>query len=262
MSAAAGILTFQACVFRPQTKHCTPIMQAQDATAVYLFKLWPWIEANKKRIIIGVGIIIAAIFIFSFVSWEKSKGEVDAGQALTSVMISTEGSQLADACLKIAADHPSTLAGQRALLQAAASLFEAGRYADSQTQFQNFLDQHPDSAFSGQAALGVAACIDAQGKPDLAVDAYQRAIGSLSDAEGTGVAKLAIARIYETQGKFKEAIALYGEVMHANPNGALGSEASVRAMELNAKSSSATGASATGPAVSLPAANVPFQLSH
>jgi predicted negative regulator of RcsB-dependent stress response len=236
-------------------------MQAQDAATIYIFKLWPWIEANKKRILIAVGIIIAAIFIFSFVSWHRGKGEVDAGQALTAALISSDGSKLADACLKIAADHPSTLAGHRALLQAAAAMFDAGRYADAQAQFQNYLDAHPDGAFSGQASLGVAACLDSQGNSDLAVSAYQRAIGNLSDAEGTGVAKLAIARIYETQGKLNDALALYGEVIHANPNNAIGSEASVRAMELKSKPS--TGAvSSPSPAPAVPAANAPFQLSH
>jgi predicted negative regulator of RcsB-dependent stress response len=234
-------------------------MQSQDAAAVYLFKLWPWIEANKKRILVGAGIIIAVILVFYFISSQREQNEIDAGKALTQAVVSGNGGQLADAYLKIAADHPATLAGQRALLQAAATLFETGRYADAQTQFQNFLDAHADSAFSGQAALGVAASLDAQGKSDLAVAAYQRAVNSLSDTEGTGIAKLAIARIYETQGKPNDALSLYGEVMRANPNGALGSEASVWAMELQARPSSSA---VSVPTPAAPAAAAPFQLSH
>lgn len=232
-------------------------MEAQDAATIYIFKLWPWIEANKKRLAVGVGIIAAAILILFYVASQRAQKEVDAGQALTQVAVSSDVGQLADAYLKIAADYPSTLAGQRALLQAAGTLFETGRYADAQTQFQNFFDAHPDSMLSGQALLGVAACLDAQGKSDLAVGAYQRAIGSLSDAEGTGIAKLAIARIDETQGKPNDALALYAEVARANPNGELGSEASVRAMELKTKSPSTT---VSEPAA--PAANASFQLSH
>jgi predicted negative regulator of RcsB-dependent stress response len=234
-------------------------MEAQDAATIYIFKLWPWIEANKKRLAVGAGIIVAAILILFYVSSRRVQKEVDAGQALTQAVVSSDGGQLADAYLKIAADYPSTLAGQRALLQAAGTLFETGRYADAQTQFQNFLDAHPDSILSAQAMLGVAACIDAQGKSDLAVGAYQRAIGSLTDAEGTGVAKLAIARIYEAQGKPNDAQALYAEVARANPNGALGSEAEMRAMELKTKSPSTT---VPTPAPAAPAANAPFQLSH
>jgi len=242
------ILTFQACVLGLQTKHCSPIMQPQDATAVYLFKLWPWIEANKKRIVIGAGITVVVIFIFSFISWKMNQREMEAGNALTQAVVSSAGTQqLADAYLKVAADHPSTIAGQRALLQGAAALFETGKYTDAQAQFQKFLDAHPDSAFSGQASLGVAASLDAQGdKSDLAVAAYQRAIAGLSDAEGTAIAKLAIARIFEAQGKMNEALALCAEVVRANPNAAIGSEASMRAMELRFKiPASSTAPSAT-----------------
>src|ERR1017187_5796324 len=34
-------------------KDCAFIMQAQDATTVFLLKLWPWVEANKNRLIPG-----------------------------------------------------------------------------------------------------------------------------------------------------------------------------------------------------------------
>jgi predicted negative regulator of RcsB-dependent stress response len=229
-------------------------MQAQDATAVYLFKLWPWIEANKKRIVIGGAIIIALALVLSFVSWQAGKKEQLAGEALTLALVTTEPGQLSDAFLKIAADHPSTLAGQRAVLQAAAALFQSGRYADAQAQFQSFLDAHPDSQFSGQAALGVAASLDAQGKTDLAVGAYQRAISDLNDVEGTGIAKLAVARIYETQGKVNEALGLYGDVVRASPGSAIGSEASMRAMELKSKATATPSSAAAQPG--------PFNLSH
>jgi tetratricopeptide (TPR) repeat protein len=217
-------------------------MQPQDATAVYLFKLWPWIEDNKKRIAIGIGIIIAAILFFYFISSQREQKEINAGKALTDAVIGGSGGQLADAYLKINADYPATLAGQRALLQAAAALFTAEKYADAQTQFQKFLDTYPDSAFYGQAQLGVAVSLDAQGKLDLAAGAYQKAVNS-SDAMTVNAAKLAMARIYESQGKLNEAFTLYEDVARADPNGTFGSEAEQRAMELKTKSSSPAPAS-------------------
>ena len=211
-------------------------MQPQDATTVWFFKLWPWIEVNAKRIIAATGIIIAAVLVFYFVSSQREQREIDAGRALTDAVIAGGAAQSAEGLLKISADYPSTIAGQRAWLQGAATLFAAGRYADAQAQFKKFLDAHPDGAFSDQAALGVAASLDAQGKDDLAVGAYQRFLNGSSDDMAVSIAKLATARIYESQGKLKEALSLYQDVARANPNGSLGSEASVRAMQLQTKS--------------------------
>jgi len=146
---------------RPEEKLCVR-MQAQDTTTLFLLKLWPWVEANKNRLIAGAAIAVLAIFIIWFVACQRESKEIAAGQALTQVLLSSGGPSAA-AYLKIAEQHAGTAAGQRALLQGAAALFDAGKYPDAQTQFQKFLDAHPDSEFSGQAALGVAASLDAQG---------------------------------------------------------------------------------------------------
>ena len=209
-------------------------MQAQDTTTLFLLKLWPWVESNKNRLIAGAAIAVLAIFIIWFVACQRESKEIAAGQALTQVLLSSGGPSAA-AYLKIAEQHAGTAAGQRALLQGAAALFDAGKYPDAQTQFQKFLDAHPDSEFSGQAALGVAASLDAQGKSDLAVGAYQRVMNSSSDATVVTAAKSGLARIDESQGRPNDALALYQDVVRANPGGSLGSEANMRLTELRGK---------------------------
>jgi TolA-binding protein len=214
-------------------------MELQDAPATYFFKLWPKIEANWVRIALGGGVIAVAATVISFYSWQREQKEITAGKALTQFMMSesrnTAENQQADLFLKIAGDYQGTSAGQRALLQGAAVLFAAGRYADAQTQFQKFLDAHPDSLFAAQAALGVATSLDAQGKTDLAAGAYQRVMSITSDPTAANSAKFALAQIDERQNKSIEAMNLYEEVMRANPNSSLGSEAGLRAMELKMK---------------------------
>ena len=139
-------------------------MEAQEsALANYLFKLWPWLEANVRRIGFVAAFAAIAIFVYLFYSYRQGAKEVDAGNALTLAVVSSSGVQLADACLKVATDYTGTPAGQRALLQGAMVLFEAGRDADAQVQFQKFLDTYPDNAMTPQAQLGVAACLDAEG---------------------------------------------------------------------------------------------------
>jgi TolA-binding protein len=231
-------------------------MQSQEASAEeILFKIWPWVEANLKRIAFAAGVIVIAVFVFLFNSYRQNEKEVVAGEALTQANMSVNGEQPVDAGLKIAAEYPGTVAGQRALLQGATVLFTSGKYADAQTEFQKFLDTYPDSFFMPQATLGVAASLDALGKTDLAVTAYQRAAGLTTDANVTVAAKFSLARIEETQGKLAEAAKLFGEISRTYGSTSLGSEAAARAMALSARlpKPAETPTSVT---------NMPFNLNH
>ena len=211
-------------------------MELHDAPATYLFKLWPWLETNKVRIASGAGVILVAAGLISFYSWQREQKEITASNELTQLMLSdtrnSTPAQQSGLYLKIARDHQSTSAGQRAFLQSAAILFAAGQYADAHTQFGQFLTQYPNSFFAGQAALGQAASLDAQGKTDLASAAYQRVITSYSDPLVANYAKYSLAQIDERQGKLNEALSLYDDILHSNPDRTLGSEAGLRAMEL------------------------------
>jgi TolA-binding protein len=138
--------------------------------------------------------------------------------------------------LRVAGDHPGTIAGQRAQLQAAATLFTAGDFSGAQTQFQKFLDAYPDSSFSASATLGLAASLDAQGKTDPAVTAYQQVINNFSEAAAVMGAKFALARIDEQQGKLNEALNYYEDVTRAGANGSsLAMEAGIHMVEIKNK---------------------------
>jgi len=233
-------------------------MQAQEEVSAedYLFRLWPWLEANAKRLAFGAALAVIAIFVFTFYTYRQNQREIAAGEALTQANLSDTGAQLAAACLKIAADYAGTAAAQRARLQGATVLFITGKYADAQTQFQMFLDAYPDSFFTAQATLGLASSLDALGKTDQAVSAYQRASNQTSDLNAALNAKFSLARIDEAQGKLAEAQRLYGEVARTFGNSSLGSEAGLRAMDLTARLPKAPATPAPAPA-----ASVPFNLS-
>jgi TolA-binding protein len=220
-------------------------MELQDAPETYLFKLWPWIEANKVRLACGGGVLIIAAGAIWFYSAQKAQKEIDAGMALSKMAVADTrnitAAQQADSLLKLAGEYQNTAAGQRALLQSAAMLFEAGKYPDAQTRFQDFLNQYPGSFFAGQAALGVASCLDAQGKPDAAA-AYQRIINTYSDTMVVNLAKFSLAQIDEHQNKPTEAFNLYQEIVRTLPNSPLASEATMHAMELKTKQPAAPAA--------------------
>lgn len=215
-------------------------MQSQDAATLYFFKTWSWVEANSKRIAGGAGITVIAILFVSYYFWRQNQNEITAGEALTQLIVSaspnSDTSQLGAAYLKIAADYPGSLAGERALMLGAAALFTGGQYAQAQGQFQKYLDTQPGGPFAAQAALGVAASLDAQGKTDPAAEAYQRVISAFpSDANAADAAKFSLAKIDEQRGKLNDAENFYQEVVRDNPNNLLGSEAAFHAMQLRAK---------------------------
>lgn len=217
-------------------------MQAQETTTVYLLKLWPWVEANKNRLIGAAVVLVAAICIIWFMAAQRDERETAAGQALTQLAF-TPGGQTPEAYLKIAADYAGTAAGQRAQLEGAAALFTAGRYADAQKQFQGFLDEHSDSQFSAQATLGVAASLEAQGRTEQAIGTYQRLANNGSDTVTASVAKLALGRMFEVQGRLNDALANFEEAARSSYGSSLGSEAGLLAMELRNKMPAAAPAS-------------------
>lgn len=213
-------------------------MQAQDASELVVFRLWPWIEENWRRLAVGAGAIFAVVMVYLFVSYRHQQNEIAAGQAMTQALVSqpqgTTPSEMANALLKVAQDYPGTAASARAQLQSAATLFEAGQYADAQTQFQKFLDTNPDSSFKATAMLGVAASLEAQGKGDLALALYKKITG-LSNAFAMLDAKFAIARITEQSGKLDDALNYYEDVAHSGANTEFGSEAGLKVEEIKAK---------------------------
>jgi TolA-binding protein len=235
--------------FKQSLEKLSFFMQSQDDASVFLFKLWPRIEANKKPIIAGAIIIAtaaAAIWIFSE---QRDQKEIAAGEALTKLAISQTVQP--DAFLKIAGDYSGTLAAQRAQIEAATMLFESGNYADAQTQFQKYLDDHSDGGLAGQAMFGVAASLDAQGKADLASSAYQRAINNASDPVIMSASKLGLAKILEAQGKYDSALNYFQEVIRANQNNSLGNDAMWHFMQLKNKVPAAAPAPAMAQPVSL-----------
>ncbi len=203
-----------------------------------MFKLWPWLEANKNRLIGAVTVVVVAAALYSFISWRHDQNEMAAGQAMTQLLVSAPGAtaeQSAPAFVKLAADYAGTAAARRAQLQAAATYFSAGKYADAQAQFQKVLDASAAGALAPTAAFGVASSLEAQGKLDDAAAAYRKVATQFADSAAALPAKFALGRIAEQQGKFAEAMSAYQELARNNFAGSLASEAALRAIEIKSK---------------------------
>jgi predicted negative regulator of RcsB-dependent stress response len=214
-------------------------METQDASTEILFKLWPWLEANKNRLLWGGVIIVVLGLVYSFVSWQHEQNVIAAGEAFTQIAFTPattlSASQRADEFAQLAAKYSGTEAGQRAQLQAAATLFDAGNYADAQTQFQKFLDAS-SGPLAASAALGVAASLEAQGKLDQAATAYLRVTSSYSGSPADLQAEFSLGRLAEAQGKLTEAESYYENAARSGQaGGTISEEAEGNAYELKLK---------------------------
>ena len=206
-------------------------METQDVPAEFLFKLWPWLEANKTRLIGGGAAVVLVAIIYSFVAWQHGQNEINAGEAFTQLMVtplsSLNATQEAAAFVELASKYSGTEAARRAQLQAAAILFESGNYADAQAQFQKFLDVY-SGPLAAAATLGVAASLEAQDKADLAATAYQRVISSYAGSSAALQADFSLGRLAEQQGKLTEAEGYYENAAQAGRAGGTISEEAQR----------------------------------
>jgi TolA-binding protein len=211
-----------------------------EATHLPLWQqAWAWFEANKKQTLWGTGGLVVVGLIVAFVLYRQDEADVAAGEALSNValpqMTGASRGETAEAYLKVAAAHPGSRAGARALLLAAGGLFVEGKYDEAKAQFERFNREYSDSAFRGEALLGIAACLDAQGKTNEATAAYKDLVDRRPTDYVLPQARFALARLYEAQNKPELARNLFEEVERSNPYGSLGSEAGIRLEELKIK---------------------------
>ena len=211
-----------------------------DATHLPLWQqVWAWFEAHKKQTLWGTGGLALVGLVVAFVLYRQDEADITASEALSNIalpqMTGGSRSDTPDAYLKVAAAHPGSRAGGRAVLLAAGGLFMEGKYDEARNQFERFNREYSDSSFKGEALLGIAACLDAQSKTNEAVTAYKNLIDRRPADYVLPQARFALARLYEAQNKPELARSLFEDVERNNPYGSLGSEAGIRLEELKVK---------------------------
>ena len=218
-------------------------MDTEDVSTEVLFKLWPWLEANKNRLIGGLAAVVLVALVYSYLTWQHGQNEIACGEAFTQLLFTRTADdspgQEADAYLALAGKYPGTQAAQRAELQAAAVLFEADKYPEAQAAFQKFADHHSGS-LAATADLGLGASLEAQGKTDEAAAAYLRISSSHANPGAFLQAQFSLGRIAEQKGQLAEAGNYYQNVAQlGRAGGTLSEEAQGRAYQIKQKLSSA-----------------------
>jgi len=218
-------------------------MQTQDASAEFLLKFWPWLEANRKHLIGTAVVVCVVLFVWYFLATQREQKAIEAGQAYTSLQLNqpptSTAAQLAAMYSKLADQYAGTLAAQRAQLQAAAVMFDVGSYDVAQAQFQKFLDNNSGSPLAPAAKLGLAASLEAQNKLADAVKEYRALTAQFPNSTEALTAKFSLGRVLELQGQMTEAVSCYQEVARSQLAGSLAQEAAQRLAQIQVKTPAA-----------------------
>ncbi len=200
-----------------------------------MFKLWPWLEANQKRIVIGVAALVVGALILYFINEQGAQKEISAGQALTTLLNSAPGSTspaaLATALAQLAEKYSGTLAADRARLKAGETLYAAGSFDQAQAQFEKLVAARSSGPVANIARLGLGASLEAQNKLDDAAKNY-RDLMATGDSAVAVTAKFSLARTLEAQGKLNDALNYFSEVARSPQAGSLINEANLHAAEI------------------------------
>jgi tetratricopeptide (TPR) repeat protein len=214
-------------------------MEQNIAESPLLWNAWVWLEKNRKAVLFGVVGVAAAGLLAGTMAWSKKQKQLAAGEALSQVLLTQmmSGSRTdgADGLLKVANSHAGTQGGAQAQLLAAGALFVSGKYSESQAQFEKFGREYVGHALAPQGKLGLASCLAAQGKTEEAARAYKDLADRYPNANTASQARFALGGIYESQGKLEDALSLFEQIARTEVNGALGSEAGMRAEEIRIK---------------------------
>lgn len=204
-----------------------------------MFRTATWLHANRKQVVTVSVIVVVAAIVLGVYAWKKSSDETAADSQLMllpSVLgVTTDTGQTpATPYLNLARDYPGTPAGADARLLGAEALFLEGKYAESEDQFNKFMDNHPESDLLPQAMMGVAAALEAEGKTPDAMRKYQEIIAAYPNQGGlVEPAKLTMARMSEAANKPEQALTYYSELARTqNPYDPWAAEARERAILL------------------------------
>jgi tetratricopeptide (TPR) repeat protein len=211
-------------------------MVSEETASARFLNFMAWLHANQKRVLMAGGIAVFTAIVVGVLIYHQTRREVKASEMLSNISVpmnpgKAPRSGLAEEYLKFAQDYAGTKAAERAIVQAAATLYTEEHYAEAQKQFERLPREYPDSPWAAEAHLGAAASLEGQQKLAEAVAKYEEVRRRFANSAIADEAKLGLARLYEVSNP-PEAFKLYDELMKANPYSGLGAEASMRQADL------------------------------
>ncbi len=212
-------------------------MEQNVADSPLLMNAWAWLEKNLKLVVIVVVAVAVVGSLLAYSNWSARQERIAAGKELSRAIYLTGGpanGQSAVAELqKVATLHSGSDAAAQAVLLAANTLFQEGKYAESQAEFERFRKEYSNNPLVVQAIYGSGKAAAAQGKWDDASQAFKLCVDRHAGSAVTAYAKFSLARAYEQQGQPDLALPLYQDVLREGSSRSVLNEAMQRVEALS-----------------------------
>lgn len=182
-------------------------------------------EQHKTNILLGVGLVFAAILYFAFFNGSSPEKEDEAGNAIFQAVRYYEGDSLSLALngdgnnaglLELAEEHSGTKVGNLCNFYIGAIYLRQGNAAEA----LNFFDavKKENNFISASAYSAMASITEDQGDLDAAAGLYEKASEIMKNDQTTPYFLQQAARCYQQAEDISSALRLYKQIREEYPN--------------------------------------------
>ncbi len=160
---------------------------------------------------IGIGMALAVLIVFNYLTDKKSTAESDA----SSMLSAASGPPDLEA---IVSDYPDTSTAPLALLHLASINFKNANFPVASEKYSDFLSAYPEHVFAGAAELGRVHCLESLGKLEDALESYRTFAAANENHYLMAQAVMGEGRTLEQLGRFEDATSVYEAYISAHPD--------------------------------------------
>lgn len=189
----------------------------EDEVATWLLEAWTYLEYNHKKLIVGLGGLVALIIAVMFFN-NHTKNQAQAvlnalGKVHISLMQGNSTTAIEEA-EKLIAEFEDQQAIGPILVLLGNLYFEKGRHAEAQAIYQKYLDENGEKGPTGYSAKsGQAACLEAQEDFIDSGEKYLEYAHNHPSSPFTPIAMKEAARCYKLVGNFKMSQEIYQGIL-------------------------------------------------
>jgi tetratricopeptide (TPR) repeat protein len=180
---------------------------------------------HKQKILIGVSVLIVVLLGGSvYLGLQAVKAQ--KAEAAYASADSIEGWQ------SVIREFPNSIAAGNSYLRIGSKLREDGKYPESDTAYESFVQHFPKHPLLVAGYMGLAANAELENHPDKALDEYKEVATQFSSTYMAPMALFQQARLVEAKGRLKDAQQLFESIVRRYPESTFSGEAGRRAGRL------------------------------